>query len=623
MLIIGRNEEYMQTVGKSFSKESTTYKFTPDKTIANKSLLSSHFAKCHFAKSSNMSCAVTSNKPSNIPHGVAPNVPTGKPSNISSSKPLSKPFTQLDISPETFICLAALSLYWGLHYGSYFSNTLLVPLNDVASSTPLLYALCLIGAACFHGLIAFSKTQHAIPFSRLFYLVVPALSGIAVATIAIASMLGLSVPLAVAIIAWLLYGFGLGALLLQSHAVLANVNSEQVCFIIALGVVFSAMFFLAILNMNTIAATITIAIMVLALGVMLFRCRFSIDLLQATEPPLPHDTTKLSQTPHLAAKPSQSTAPHLTAPTEQTSHLAAKPSQLSRLQTTRDFRHFLLELFSYSFVFGVAFITTRALQGNGEQHVYPVLAVTLPGFFLVAYSLVLNRYIGIRAILWILIGAMVIGLLPLSSQGIIGFDISCAFLIFSFTCYDMLSFYRLLGLLRTERLSFLRYFALGRFCNASGVALGGLVVVFLQQANLLESTIFTFIVLLMLVALVCLMLFLGYPPFHGEDHDENIDDNNNDSNTYDMGSWRHARQIICERSGLTSREREIFDLLAKGRDTVFISEKLFISSHTVKAHRYHIYEKLAIHSVQELIDMVEQQARADRINNRGGTEEEV
>lgn len=55
---------------------------------------------------------------------------------------------------------------------------------------------------------------------------------------------------------------------------------------------------------------------------------------------------------------------------------------------------------------------------------------------------------------------------------------------------------------------------------------------------------------------------------------------------------------------LTSRETEVFDLLARGRSGPYIRDALFISKETVATHRKHIYAKLGVHSQQELIDLV-------------------
>jgi DNA-binding NarL/FixJ family response regulator len=47
-------------------------------------------------------------------------------------------------------------------------------------------------------------------------------------------------------------------------------------------------------------------------------------------------------------------------------------------------------------------------------------------------------------------------------------------------------------------------------------------------------------------------------------------------------------------SQLTSRERQIFELIGKGYNNNQISEKLGISPHTVKEHRKHIVHKLGV-----------------------------
>jgi len=54
----------------------------------------------------------------------------------------------------------------------------------------------------------------------------------------------------------------------------------------------------------------------------------------------------------------------------------------------------------------------------------------------------------------------------------------------------------------------------------------------------------------------------------------------------------------------TSREGEVFVLLAQGYTIAVISEKLFVSDNTVKSHVKSIYQKLGIHTRSELIELV-------------------
>ena len=76
---------------------------------------------------------------------------------------------------------------------------------------------------------------------------------------------------------------------------------------------------------------------------------------------------------------------------------------------------------------------------------------------------------------------------------------------------------------------------------------------------------------------------------------------NQDSNAIFIAICKELSQAY----NLTTRETEIFELLAKGRNADAISKKLVISKYTTKTHIYHIYQKIGIKSQQELMDMVE------------------
>lgn len=61
---------------------------------------------------------------------------------------------------------------------------------------------------------------------------------------------------------------------------------------------------------------------------------------------------------------------------------------------------------------------------------------------------------------------------------------------------------------------------------------------------------------------------------------------------------------LAERSGLTPRETEVFDLLVRGRSIPYVRDALVISRETAATHAKHVYAKLDVHSRQELIDLV-------------------
>lgn len=69
---------------------------------------------------------------------------------------------------------------------------------------------------------------------------------------------------------------------------------------------------------------------------------------------------------------------------------------------------------------------------------------------------------------------------------------------------------------------------------------------------------------------------------------------------------------------LTQREREIFSLIARDYSTTAIANELGISPKTVETHREHIFRKLSIHSICELVrfaarhHLLEWESHADR-----------
>lgn len=74
-------------------------------------------------------------------------------------------------------------------------------------------------------------------------------------------------------------------------------------------------------------------------------------------------------------------------------------------------------------------------------------------------------------------------------------------------------------------------------------------------------------------------------------------------------SWEQACASIAEECRLSPREREIFAMLAHGRNVEYISNTLCISGNTAKTHKYRIYRKLDVGTHQELLDRVESTER--------------
>lgn len=70
---------------------------------------------------------------------------------------------------------------------------------------------------------------------------------------------------------------------------------------------------------------------------------------------------------------------------------------------------------------------------------------------------------------------------------------------------------------------------------------------------------------------------------------------------------RLSKQCLAlqELYGLSVRETEVAELIARGRTVAAIAQELFVSENTVRTHSKHIYTKLDIHSKSELSTLVQ------------------
>lgn len=83
-------------------------------------------------------------------------------------------------------------------------------------------------------------------------------------------------------------------------------------------------------------------------------------------------------------------------------------------------------------------------------------------------------------------------------------------------------------------------------------------------------------------------------PLHGQRHGE-IAVNIRAATTTEIFA------LMCRAYALSRRERQVVELLAAGLDTRAVTQRLFISRHTVQDHLKSIFEKIGIHSRRELL----------------------
>jgi DNA-binding CsgD family transcriptional regulator len=181
------------------------------------------------------------------------------------------------------------------------------------------------------------------------------------------------------------------------------------------------------------------------------------------------------------------------------------------------------------------------------------------------------------------------------------------FLLFSVFMLSLVTNYSAISLcVGVFALSPLRVFAYGRAFNLLGVLLGFFFAAFAFSEPLVQNngTIFAFCILI--------LIFIFATTFILEDHYPTSSDVGSSDEQAEMvetssrDSWDERCKRVARHYSLSPRQSEVFNLLAKGRNAAYIQEHLAISHCTTKAHIYNIYQKIDIHSRQELLTLIEQ-----------------
>lgn len=490
------------------------------------------------------------------------------------------------IKPQILRIIMSSSLYWAWIFLLYWSPLLL------GSGQASLYAkgASFLGSAVslfiwFMIVRAGRRTLSDRLFSRLAPYFLTPLAGL----VALVDAAVVTVPLPVLLVAWFLTGLGAAFILVRVSHLLFWEGQESTSFIIFVMLFISCLIALfSSLMPGGIIASITMSVMPLASFLLV-----SVGRPAPGMPCSPPDVVDVGPDGSLVAH----------AEGGGRSERAAFGDTISR----RTFFVSLMQMFFYSMAFSFALITGLYSSGEGMSSMYVWFGAFLGGFLMMAYSMWLHRYASGDLMQLVLLGITVVGLAPFTLGSILPDEArfaSCVLFMFGFTSYDMLGLSRLLSTISAQGISFARYFTLGRFGNALGMFAGWLLAAASFAAtNMLQDQIITqALPLALIIGLVVLVMVCSYwrPSSEGETR--------SDIGMNQRGVWRRSCESLCDDSSLSSREREVFALCAKGRDTAYICSALYISTHTVKSHIYHIYGKMSIHSQQELISLVEKRA---------------
>ena len=81
------------------------------------------------------------------------------------------------------------------------------------------------------------------------------------------------------------------------------------------------------------------------------------------------------------------------------------------------------------------------------------------------------------------------------------------------------------------------------------------------------------------------------------------------SSDEDAGAGRLAMRVsdLSKLHGLTPREEEVLQLMAREKSMEDMERELFVAQGTIKAHVNHIYRKFDVHSRRELLDALHAQ----------------
>jgi DNA-binding CsgD family transcriptional regulator len=258
---------------------------------------------------------------------------------------------------------------------------------------------------------------------------------------------------------------------------------------------------------------------------------------------------------------------------------------------TRKFKSTSLGLIFFSLVFGItASFHVPTAPISPTAHLIVSIAFCCGSLILGGVWVVMRDKASISLTQWYLLPVPVAALMaaPFLNDG--GYFVVNAILICTYTCYETANVLYLANMAYNKRLPGLFIFGLGRFCGAFGFLVGW-IINYIYTLNKFDRTILLAFSYGIVFILIVALLIYSRPKGSG----------------MSQGSWRTRCDAVCERYGLTQREREIFVLLAKGRNAQFIAGELYISEHTARTHIIHIHRKLGVHKQQEILNLIESQ----------------
>lgn len=221
--------------------------------------------------------------------------------------------------------------------------------------------------------------------------------------------------------------------------------------------------------------------------------------------------------------------------------------------------------------------------------------------------------------------AIAVLFLPLSGTG--NLEFADLILLVAYMCFEALMWIFFGELSQNFRLSPILVYGIGRGSLAIGAIIGSSMALSTTIPHMLpyfgESGVVMVILLAMVVAYALLprekdvQELVVTSQFEGE---STLVDTANKTEKLPVEPVEQPKQVetmkpgkftlrcdaVSDRYLLSRRESEVLFFLAKGHNSAYIQEKLFISEGTAKTHIRHIYKKLDIHTQQDLMRIVDE-----------------
>lgn len=267
----------------------------------------------------------------------------------------------------------------------------------------------------------------------------------------------------------------------------------------------------------------------------------------------------------------------------------------------RRYRSTLLFMLLYSMLFGFVLVSGAMVEPSEKEGILLLVAICAPGVLMLFLLVGTKARIDVESLRRVFLALSIVGLVPsLFSDSGITFA-SLLLLTISFGMFDISNFVTVYEIIRENDLPHLSSFALGRVLSELGIVIGWIAGIALFSWYPENGRIAVYVA----IGLVALIGF-GLAVFGRGKRGEGNTYLDLETNVPDPYLFRpKVIEDMAEEFSLSPREREIFEMLVAGRSPKRVSEKLFISESTAKTHCYHIYQKIGVHSQQDLLDLFE------------------